>query len=86
MVKQNKAKWDGPGIIRLCTARAIPLDGLRGVDARQPKPATVTWPAHFGELMGKYRPELPGDPAYLLTFLPQGGIGLDQRTGKGKAA
>ena len=56
------------------------------INACRPKPATVTWPAQFTELIGQYRPDLPTDPSFYLTFLPQGGIGLDQRTGKGKAA
>lgn len=56
------------------------------VNALKPRAATVTWPAQFTDLFADYRPDLPGDPSYLTHFLPQGGIGLDQRSSKGKAA
>jgi len=56
------------------------------LDARAPRPARVTWPAQFSEIMGERSAGLPEDPAYLVHFLNQGGIGLDQRSSRGKAA
>ena len=75
-----------PAAVKALEAKLTAKTSPRHVNACRPKPATVTWPAQFTELIGQYRPDLPSDPSYYLTFLPQGGIGLDQRTGKGKAA
>ena len=67
-------------LVKLAAQQGPPVDALR------PRPARVTWPAQFAEMVGERPANLPEDPAYLVHFLNQGGIGLDQRTGRGKAA
>lgn len=50
------------------------------MDARKPMAARITWPAQFAGIMGYRTVGLEDDPTFLVTFLNQGGIGMDQRT------